>query len=403
MKSAAPSASASRWLRWSIAAVCALAGASSVASTLANAIVRGDAERANTLPFADGRVAAAAAQAIYAKSPSRDDNSPAVVLARKALASDATAVDALTLLAFHATLNNRTEKANKLYAQTIRLSRRDLRSRIWAIEDSVNRGDIRRALANYDIALRTSSDAPNLLFPSLSAALVEPKIREELSRLLSKRPAWAENFFAYLASTPLSPVAAKAFFDEAPGYGVRIGDEYRTQLVDQLVGARAFDEAFALYSALRSGVVRTASRDPDFSQDVPGRTAFDWNAESAPGISAAIVPNEADGVADFFAAAQTGGVVLKQMQLLPPGRYTLRGSMSGINGPQRTRPYWILRCETGLELGRADLASDARSFSGTFAVPKDCAVQMLELIARPTDSIDGTSGRVLRAALTRDQ
>src|SRR5690606_1446045 len=119
----------------------------------------------------------------FATSPSNDEDSPAVTLAREALRQDPTSVDALAVLGLQAELKNDAAQARKVFGYSRELSRRELRAQIWAIEESVRRGDIAEALHHYDMALRTSVRAQELLFPILAAALEEPSIRSALLQI----------------------------------------------------------------------------------------------------------------------------------------------------------------------------------------------------------------------------
>ena len=93
---------------------------------------------------------------------------------------------------------------------------------------------------------------------------------------------------------------------------------------------------------------------------------------------------------------------MQQTQLLPPGSYRISGRSRGIDQAERSRPYWVLLCQDGRELGRVEVPnSDVANgeFAGRISVPGDCAVQTLSLIARASDDIAGVSGQIERAML----
>ncbi len=120
------------------------------------------------------------------------------------------------------------------------------------------------------------------------------------------------------------------------------------------------------------------------------------------GISAVILQEGERGILDFSLPPGTGGNLVHQTQLLPPGTYRISGRSRGVNQSERSRPYWTLMCQDGRELGRvevpnSDVANGA--FEGRVSVPGDCATQTLSLIARATDDIAGVSGQIERAAL----
>src|SRR3546814_15746228 len=97
-----------------------------------------------------------------------------------------------------------------------------------------------------------------------------------------------------------------------------------------------------------------------------------------------------------------GGPLLQQLQMLPAGDYVLEGHSIGIEQPARSRPYWIVRCQTGGEIGRVELPNSSQAggrFQGAIRVPADRPVPMLALVARPPDDLGGVSGQIHRNTL----
>lgn len=388
-----------RLSRWVLAGILLLLALTSVAATFANAMVRSDAANALHLAPRDGLIAGAAALEIEASSGTAASRQRAAALARSAIRADPTAVDGLIVLAMQATLARDDARSDLLHIQVGRLTRRELRAQMWGIERAVNQGDIGGALHNYDLALRTSRAAPRVLFPTLAAALREPRVRQQLVDVLAEKPQWTPDFLAFLAGSTLDPRSARLLFNEAAAAGIEVSVAAQSQLVNQLIARRAFADAFALYSEIRPGAVRTASRDPRFTTQSDHRSALDWMGGEEPGMSVTIAPNQTGGEVDFAAAPQTGGMVLKQLQLLPPGRYRFSHRVSDVEARKTAMPYWVLMCETGLELGRAPIAVNDSAGSADFTVPDECEVQTLALMVRPNDSLSGVSGKVRRAAL----
>lgn len=389
-------------LRWLLAAVCMALGMTSMSATTANVLARADAQRAAQLAVLGGSVSARAAQDLYALHPSADARSPAALMARAAIVDDPTAVAALEVLAFQASLAGEKARSDAIFGHIAQLSRRSLRSQMWAIEHAVERGDVRGALRHYDLALRTSREAPALLYPTLATALREPRIREGLVEIVSARPEWSETFFTFLANSAIAPVNSFAFFERLSERGIAPSDEVKASLVDQLFANRAFDEAFQLYKTFRVNAETTRSRDPKFEVITSRAAIFDWMPGEASGLSVGIFPKKGGGLVDFALAPNVGGTVIQQLQILPPGTYRLAGRMTGIEQPVATRPYWVLTCEGGRELGRVEISnsSEKPSFSGLVNVPAGCAVQTVALIARPSAGIGGVAGQVHSAALS---
>ncbi|QPQ54416.1 hypothetical protein IC614_08655 [Allosphingosinicella flava] len=326
-------------------------------------------------------------------------------LASQALRRDPTSVPAIVALAFSAEIQGNKELARRLFTYSNTLSRRDLRTRLWLIEDAVAQENIPAALEHYDVALRTSRSARALLFPILASAIDVPDVNVQLANTLAKNPPWRLDFVEY-AAVNAPPNACLQLFRRLTSAGVAVPSTASQNLLSSLVKASLFEEAWSFYASLRKGVDRTRSRDRNFATEVQF-VPFDWEvADGASGISASIQRKGKQGIFDFFAPPSVGGLLLRQLQLLTPGPYVIEGRSVGIDQPPQSRPYWALSCLNGQELGRVTLPPSSHndgSFTGRFIVPPGCDVQFLSLLARPSTSITGVVGEidwvVLRSAL----
>lgn len=385
-----------------LAVLAAIIGYASVTASLAAVAVKADPAIAHMLAPWNGHITADLAEQRFTLEPQSGTNSEPARLARLALRQDATAVEALSVLGLQAQLRNDTEQARRLFDYSQALSQRELRPRIWAIEEAVSRGDIAGALEHYDIALRTSRSARDVLFPVLASAIAEPKVRSALVEVMATEPVWGEGFVNYVAASGIDPQAAVRFFSEGQRGALPVDDADRTRVVNALVARGFFDEAWQYYASFRPAAKRHRSRDANFSLITEAPARFDWTAINDSGLSASIQPGGNGGLLDFAASPSTGGTVLRQMQLLPSGTYRLEGHGSGIEQPERSLPYWILTCRDGRELGRVTMPNSAQgngNFSGRFTVPSDCPVQTLSLVIRPTAEITGVSGQIDRVRL----
>ena len=372
------------------------------ASSLAHVVVKADPAQAHLMAPDNGVILADYAQTSFTRRPVKEANSAPANLAREALLAEPTAADALTVLGFQAQLRGDTAQADRIFSYSTAISRRELRPRLWAIEESIARGDIAGALRNYDIALRTSNDALGLLFPSLTAALAEPRIRAALLPVLDSDPVWKDSFLGYIAKTGIEPEGAIALFREGRAIGLEASEDAQANLVNALFGQNKRSEAWAYYRTFRSGARRDLSRDPNFALNTAVKSVFDWQTGTDTRLSAAILQQGNRGILDFSVPPSVGGALVSQAQLLPPGPYRLEGQSRGIDQPERSRPYWSLTCQDGRELGRIVLPNsdqDSGRFTGRFDVPAGCVSQTLTLVARSTDDIMGVSGQIEKARL----
>lgn len=325
-------------------------------------------------------------------------------IARRALRRDATAVAAVTTLGLAAQLRGDLAGARRWFAYAERLTRRDLPTELWMIEDAVSQGNIPGALRHYDIALRTRWASWDLLFPVLANAAGDPQVVPDLVRLLAQGPTWSPSFITFMAEKGPDPVATARLFMALGRVGVPIADAARSSVVDALLATGDRERTWRYYASIRRDVDRRRSRDPDFAAVLQRPSQLDWvTASSDTGVTAAIQRTGQNGVLDFAAPPSVGGTLVHQIQLLPPGRYVLSGRSTGIEQPRESRPYWILTCTSDArELGRVEVPESARDnglFSGQIVVPASCPIQYLALVARGSSALEGLSGQIVRAEL----
>ncbi|MCW6531223.1 hypothetical protein NED98_13305 [Sphingomonas sp. MMSM20] len=389
-----------------MALVAMLAGVSSLKQSLAYSERGIMPELAHQLAPGDGRITALLSEKLSNPEATATDRAEADRLASLALRQDPTAVPALATLGIDAQIRGETARARRIFAYAQLLSRRDLRTQLWAIEDAVARGDVADALRQYDITLRTSEYGPDLLFPVLASAIADPAIREALMRTLATKPAWTASFIEYAAVNSPDPRTTFSLLSGLRRIGVAVPSNAKVALVNALLRGDFYDEAWTYYASLRPGANRRRSRDSRFTAQFDSPSPLDWNVIGDAGISASIQRGDKGGVFDFSAPPSVGGAVLRQMQLLPPGDYLLEGHSSNIEQPSDARPYWQLTCVDGRELGRVEIANSAQTgayFAGRIRVPTGCVTQYLVLVVRPSDLIAGSSGQIDRVQLAPAQ
>lgn len=380
-----------------LAALALVCGIWSVAFSFAQAIGKERPDVAHRLAPWDGRLTALAATAMVGPEAGAADRRRADALAREALMRDATAVNAASTLGVNADMRGDPVRSRQAFLYALTLTRRDAATALWVIEDAVKRGDVPAALRGYDVALRVKPVLSDLLYPVLTAASTDPVIRAALIRTLAARPMWTESFVSYAASNSPDWNATSSLLLGLQRAGVTVPAGAQASVVNGLIAQGRMGRAWEYYASIRSGVRRDRSRDPGFDAGGTTPSQFDWEPINE-GVTTAI----ANGAFDFAAPPSVGGPLLQQMQLLPPGRYRLLGRSQGIEQEAASRPYWTLRCADRRELGRIDIPnsqSDGGRFAGTFVVPANCPVQLLLLVARPTDTVAGLSGQVDRTQL----
>lgn len=390
--------SAAEWTIRSLLAVVVVTGAyTGIRRTAAYALRSVDVDMAHTMAPEDGRITALKAETMLQSGDAASRIAQVEQFAQQALLQDPTAVTAAATLGISAQTRGDGARADRLLNYAQRLSRRDLQTQIWAIEAAVTRGDIRGALRHYDIALRTSSKAPDLLFPVLASAISDADIRAALVRTLSVRPPWSQFFLDHIAGSAPDQRAVATFYNALGRVGVPVSQGAQAAVIDTLIARGELDAAWTYYATVRPGAVRSRSRDPEFGAMLDTPTPLDWVPVNDAGISSSIQRSDRGGLFDFSVSSGIGGIILRQRQLLTPGNYRLRGHSTGIEQPAASRPYWTLICAEGEERGQVEVPYSAQGggfFSGQLSVPAGCPVQTLALVARSTDKLGGVTGQI---------
>jgi len=388
-----------------IALVCGVAvlGYQDVAFSVAQVVVESQPQAADAIVSYDGRLTAAHAASLMTPDITMAGRDEAGALSHAALRRDPTAVSAAATLGVVALAHNDAVSARHLLAYAQMLSRRNVTTQLWSIEDAVGRGDVAGALRWYDIALRTKPELSEVLYPVLTQASRNSSIREALVRKLAGKPPWWDSYVGYAAAQKDDPQSTVALFTDLLARGVAVPTPAQTSLVNLLLDAGNVDQAWRFYASIRPGATRTSARDPRFTKMLETPSAFDWTTLSDNSIAASIQRTRDSGTFEFSAPASIGGPVLQQIQLLPPGIYRLSGHSDGIAQDTRALPYWTLTCRSDArELGRVTVPNSGQAsgmFGGTLTVPPNCPVQTLTLFAQPSDAIGGISGQIDRVAL----
>ena len=391
--------SATQWgMRGALAALALLAGYTSVKATLAQVAVKGNPALAHRLSPGNAQVASQFAWQMSGQQATPANRIAADRLAKQALIADPTAVSAVATLGLNAHLRGDADNARRLFAYSERLSRRNLATQVWLVENAARRGDVTGTLHHFDVALRTSLVAPDVLYPVLAQTMAAPGIRTEMTRTLADHPGWGDSFLRYVAANSKDPRPIAALFTELRQSNVPVPDDAGVNLINALITHGFAQEAWAFYTTGHPHSDPRFSRDPGFTGNADTASLFDWTPINDGGIASSLQP----GAFEYQVSASLAGPVLQQWQMLPPGQYRIEGRSRGIEQQPTALPYWSLTCDDGRELGRVTVPNSAQNdghFSGQFMVPGDCPVQKLTLVTQSSDAVGGSSGQFDRVQI----
>lgn len=315
---------------------------------------------------------------------SNADVARAEKLAREALAREPVNVEAVRSLGMLRARANRVDEADRLFAYSERLSRRDITTQLWMIERSVAKDDVTGALTHYDRALRTVPSSSDTLLPIMVSAADDPSIVPSLAKLLVPRPEYW-GFFLTLAIKDGHNSPALIEFGRSLKLDIRdqIDADYAARILGRLVSDKHYAEALAYYGELtRTRAAKIGLiRDGEFDQN--GKLLpFDWSLHDDSDLSAAReVYASGDNRLSIRASGGRGGEVAQELLVLRPGTYEIAGSAGNTGIGSLVQPMITLRCLDAGELLAAPLpGSDGATvkFSFAFTVPETgCGAQQL--------------------------
>lgn len=385
---------------WLWLALLLLLLAASTQYSLALVLRRSAPETALTLAPNNARVLAAlSASAFETPTPSPAVRARASRQAKAALMREPGNVSAAATLGLLAALEGRPNEARAFFNYSAVRSRRDLRTQLWLIEDAVARDNLTNALTHYDVALRASKVAPDVLFPILVSATSDAEVRAAIGAVLRKDPPWRAAFEGYLANNTRDFPAAIALFTSMLRAGEPPSSGSENAVLTNMVAAGQVDAAWQYYHLRNPRSATMQPRNATFAPDRADGSPFDWSLVNDNGISSALGSDAGGGALSFEVSRSVAGAVTQQLQRLAPGRYRLSGRSRVLQEEAAGYVRWEVVCADGRPLGIAEVRpskEDPEAFATNFEVPAvNCGTQLLRLVVLPSDSAEGISGEML--------
>lgn len=289
--------------------------------------------------------------------------------------------------------------ARALIAYAQMLSRRDLGAQVALIEFAVTDSDIPSALRHYDIALRGSDEADQLLMPLLVGAARDPQVARSLQPILASRPPWTLRFvYGMLQARPWSQTFLPLLLSTHLSLRVPQEQDFLRRAVQGLVDEGSIGKAARVYTVATGSSLEAGVRNGDLRHD-DRLPPFDWQLVDEPGFTA--VKGPVDGappgnVISIIAEGEQHGVAAKQLLRLMPGRHVLRFRAGAIPAGRDAGPVVQIACNAKAGSVLVKVVSPAAGPAGVMVssqldVPKDCASQWLTIAAGTTDDLPQSS------------
>ena len=337
------------------------------------------------------------ADLLIAADMSLDDLREAEALAQLSIESQAVNPRALKVLGYVRDLKGKPSAISYLMMSDS-LSRRELGTQLWLIEDCVAKGDLDCALRRYDIALRGSSQSAQLLLPVLTAALADPAVQRAFVPYLQASPSWLPSFMSFAMQQPGGPVSLA----EAIGTAGGLPSDPQLQNIEQDLLRSLADQRD--YASLRSylltksdvGTGMLVSAALTQANTIPGLRPLTWSFVQSPSISAVLDTGAAGNstpVLKILAGSGSRGVAASKLLYLGPGTYRLTQNHRFLSGGASADARFVIACL----LKKADRTiwdGPLASRSGVdhiepLVIPENCPVQSLTLLVAGGDSQNG--------------
>ncbi|WP_095012244.1 hypothetical protein [Tsuneonella mangrovi] len=314
--------------------------------------------------------------------PTHDEARDALAIARASFARSPLEVIAVRSAGMARDALGDTKIARALMREAIGLSARDTGANLWLVNDYAKLDDLSGVLHHYDLALRTSSKAEDVLLPKLAQTLQLPQFIGPIEKQLAQNPPWATHFWYTVINTPDSLKNAATLRMDLYKAGVAMPqDRLDRMLVNGLARNNEWNEAFTLYRQFagksappldRVGSV-DLSRDPQFP---PVEWAFPTNGLQSGGID--------PGTRQMILTGGSGSVGIGAYRALrlKPGRYAFdMAFVPDPTGGQRPNVEARVVCAT------SDSSSPVADFkdtgqptvSGSFTITGACSDYLLQL------------------------
>jgi hypothetical protein len=289
-------------------------------------------------------------------------------------------------LALDSEIRNDDERARRLMRLASRVSRRDIATQLWLVNDAVRREDLNGVLTHYDAALSTRNQAYEVLLPTMTQALIHPQFRAELIPLLRAERPWVESFISY-AVTYAPTVGPMATLIEEAGE-LPNEDELRpmlSHLLYKLVEEGQISEA-------RRFAVAVLEADPEVLK-LPGLTeatvdpAFDpltWSLNEGADLTAYLSD---DGQIEIRVTSDRWQPAAWRVFEGDPGRYELAFSSISPRGSASASSRLTATCvrrggQLALFEKDFEALSNANTWRQQFSLPAGCVGLRIDLSAK---------------------
>ncbi len=300
--------------------------------------------------------------------------------AQRAIAIDPFDAQAAAHLGLLLQLDNDQAAAAEMMAYAQRVSRRDTATQFWWIEYWAQRGEVAKILRHYDTALRTSSQAPSILFPILVTAVEDPIVSRQLAESLDRNALWTEQFVQQFAQSTPDNAAISRFFLNLAAADFVASELAISTAISRLVEAGSPDQALGIYAAFYPEVSKSVVRNPSFADATHLPTPFDWSLAE----SGFYVGFGSNGL-EIDAPTSASGPIASQIARLSTGDWQVQLYHDG-GLPESGRLTLDLVCIDNLIDLQPVIRREGNVLETRVRIPANCGYQKLTVSLRSSDA-----------------
>ncbi len=306
------------------------------------------------------------------------------------LKNDALDQQALLYLAIVAGLRKQSGQQEALILGAARLSLRDPRTQLSAVNIALQAKNHDEALRHLDGLLRSRPELGEQLFPVLSKLVDDKDAVSFLAGTLNTRPPWRKPLFDHLVKQPDGWQTAQKLFAALRASGGETEAGEVRQLVASLIKQKNFEQAHYVWldSLHQARLARVQNVfDGGFDME-PLNQYFDWNIRPSKNAVASIVSRPGSSAnlalrAEFVGHQGFYAGVSQHLRLLP-GTYALRFTVLVQKLEASRGLLWRIRCaeKNGLLAESPEIRTSGPWVPSNvlFSVPETgCSTQLLQL------------------------
>jgi hypothetical protein len=307
------------------------------------------------------------------------------LIARRALAAEPLQTPALRLLALSA--GGDVASARRSMTLAHQVSRRDVGTQLWLIEDSARQGNLKSTLALYDESLLVGGGLSDILLPILSSGLSVREIRSGLVPYVRGGHQWVPTFLSYAATKGNAAEGAAQLLISAGGS--RNGPAVASldaQILTGLLSLGNFTLAQEYLTYMTSvGVVYAREIGFSVGSTNPDLGPLAWSFTDDPDVGAQL---EAGQSIRIRVSPEQHGTVAQRVMLLMPGTYEFLQRVEFPPLATSAQTVWEWRCRASGDViwsQAVPIRTSEATYSSRIVVPLRCGAVQVKLSVRGGD------------------